>query len=142
MYGIDIDNRLLDAARCFTRDAGDRFEFHCGTGEQNPLPDAAVDAIITQDTLEHVACPLATLRGFRRDATTAGLTIVHRNVVPLFGLGRRMKGLPALRAAAVALRWLAGVPVLEEALLHRACYVLQKPPATTAASQNPRLMAR
>jgi SAM-dependent methyltransferase len=215
MYGIDVDDTLLEAARLFTAGRDGRYEFVKGFGEQIPLPDEAVDAIITQDTLEHVLDVRATLaecfrvlkpsgltfcifpsfyhpwgshltfvtntpwlqlafsdqtlesayrelltergedaywyrlgndlelnrrrfysvngmtvRAFRRFVQDVGFIIVDRNVVPLFGLGRRMRRHPTLRRVAMGLRLMASVPILEEALLHRAIYVLQKPPHT------------
>jgi SAM-dependent methyltransferase len=213
MVGLDIDESLLEAARQFATGRSTEFEFVCGYGEDNPLPDEHVDAIITQDTLEHVADVDATLReccrvlrpsglmlcvfpsffhpfgnhlnlvtntpwlhllfpdsvleaayrelidergdaaawyapghaheverrrfysvngitarSFRGAARRAGFTVVHRNVVPLLGLGRRLAGRPALRTVSRPIGVLAALPVLEEALSHRCCYVLQKPP--------------
>jgi ubiquinone/menaquinone biosynthesis C-methylase UbiE len=218
IYGLDIDEKLLDAARQFAQGRSARFDFICGYGEENPLSDEQVDAIITQDTLEHVVdvdatlgecfrvlkpsglvfCVFpsfyhpfgnhlnlvtnmpwlhlffsdavletayrelveergsaaswyspghelevrrqrfysvngVTLRSFRRAAQAAGFTIVHRNVVPLLRLGRRLTRHPSLRALSRPLGALAALPVLEEALSHRACYVLQKPPLDWSA---------
>jgi SAM-dependent methyltransferase len=215
MYGVDIDETLLDAARLFTAEGKRRCEFIKGFAEENPLPDEAVDAVLTQDTLEHVADIRATLsecfrvlrpsglmfcvfptfyhpwgnhlnlitnvpwlhavfsdstlrsaylellaeRGeeaywyrcgndlevnrrrfysvngtsvwaFRKVAQDNGFIIVHKNVVPLLGLGRRLSRHPTLRRISVSLRLLASLPILEEGLLHRAVYILQKPPRT------------
>jgi ubiquinone/menaquinone biosynthesis C-methylase UbiE len=214
-YGIDVDDTTLEAARLFTAERGGRYDFVEGFGEQIPLPDEAVEAIITQDTLEHVLDVRATLiecfrvlkpsglmfcifpsfyhpwgshltlvtntpwlqlvfsdetlksayrellaergedaywyrlgndlelsrhrfytvngmtvRAFRKCARDVGFIIAYRNVVPLFGLGRRMRRHPTVRRVAMGLRLLASMPILEEALLHRAIYILQKPPRT------------
>jgi len=217
MYGVDIDDNFIAAAQLYTAGRANRFRFLSGAGEMIPLPDETCDAIITQDTIEHVGDVSATLkeclrvlkprgllfcvfpslyhpwgnhlsmvtrvpwlhllfsdhviesayreiveeRGegaywyrpgnpmemqrrrfyevngitaakFRRISRQHGFAIVYKKVAPLFSVGRRIQKQPWLRAFALPLKPLAALPVLEEALLHRVCYILQKPPLTWA----------
>jgi SAM-dependent methyltransferase len=215
MYGVDVDDRFITAARFYTEGKGGRFRFLLGTGEMIPLPDESCDAIITQDTIEHVNDVSATVRECRRVLKPSGLLfcvfpglyhpwgnhlsmvtkvpwlhlffsdrviedayreiidergeaaywyrpgnsmemhrrrfyevngitvsgfrhiceqhefpIVYKKVAPLFSVGRRIQRQPLLRLLALPLKPLAALPVLEEILLHRVCYILQKPPVT------------
>lgn len=213
MWGVDIEDVFLEAARLFVRGRRGEFAFWRGSGEAIPLATESCDAIITQDTLEHVHDVHATLREcqrvlrpggllfavfpsfyhpwgnhlgmvtnmpwlhavfsdavleaayraivaergsqaywyvpenslamnrgrfhgvngitastFRQIAAQLRFPIVHRHVAPLFGVGRRVQRHPWLRAFSFPLLPLAGIPGLEEFLVHRVCYVLQKTP--------------
>jgi len=218
MYGVDIQDEFLEAARLYTDKKQGRFQFLKGYGEAIPLPDGSCDAIITQDTIEHVNDVSATLaecyrvlkssgllfcvfpsfyhpwgnhlgmvtkvpwlhllfsdrviegayrqildrrgeaaywyrpdnamsmhrqrfhgvngitaRRFRRLAMHRRFPIVYRNVAPLFSVGRTIQRRPMLKILSLPLKPLASLPVLEEMFLHRACYILQRPPITWGA---------
>jgi len=219
MLGVDIEDVFLEAARLFTANREGQFEFVKGRGESLPLPSESCDAILTQDTLEHVNDVDATLREsfrvlrpgglmfcvfpgffhpwgnhlgmvtrfpwlhlafsdavletayhaiiarrgesaywytrdnamamhrgrfhgvngitawrFRKLTRAVGFAIVRANVTPIFSVGRRIQRWPWLRIFALPLWPLARLPVLEEVLLHRMCYILQKPPVTGLAA--------
>jgi 2-polyprenyl-6-hydroxyphenyl methylase/3-demethylubiquinone-9 3-methyltransferase len=52
--GIDPSERSLEAARSHARAEGLAIEYHQGTGESLPFPDAAFEIVYCCDVLEHV----------------------------------------------------------------------------------------
>ena len=67
-----------------------------------------------------------TVRRFRRLAREAGFTIQDQVRLPLGSVGRRSQGSILMRAVAGAMKPFARLPVVEEAVLHRATFVLRK----------------
>jgi len=215
MYGIDIEEVFLEAARLFVAQRSGSYEFREGRAEAIPLPSKSCDAIITQDTLEHVdsveqalseclrvlkpsglllcifpsfyhpwgnhlgmvtrfpwlhllssdrlleAAYTSLLRErggaaywydtnntmamhrhrfngvngitaarFRTLARRLRFPLVFRSASPIFSAGRRVQKEPWLKLLALPLWPLALLPGLEELVLHRVCYILQKPPLT------------
>lgn len=72
MVGVDIDERFLGAARRFVSQRPARCSFVHGYGEALPFPDDEFDAIVTEDTFEHVEDLSTTLAECRRVLTSGG----------------------------------------------------------------------
>jgi SAM-dependent methyltransferase len=66
MVGVDIDAIFLEAARRFVEGRTGRYRFVRAFGESLPFADESFDAILTQDTLEHVYDVAAVLSELRR----------------------------------------------------------------------------
>jgi ubiquinone/menaquinone biosynthesis C-methylase UbiE len=66
MVGVDIDDVFLEAAEEFVHDRPGRYRFVRAFGESLPFDDELFDAIVTQDTLEHVHDVATVLRELRR----------------------------------------------------------------------------
>lgn len=54
IHGVDIDARFIDVAEAFAERRSARAHFHLGVGESLPFESETFDAILTQDTFEHV----------------------------------------------------------------------------------------
>jgi ubiquinone/menaquinone biosynthesis C-methylase UbiE len=75
MYGVDIDEQFLEAARLFAADRPGHYEFLKGSAEAIPLTSESCDAILTQDTIEHVNDVELALRECFRVLKPSGLLL-------------------------------------------------------------------
>jgi SAM-dependent methyltransferase len=66
IHGLDVDQKFIDVATEFATRKNANAHFVVGFGENLPFPDAHFDAILTQDTLEHVHDLSAVMRECRR----------------------------------------------------------------------------
>lgn len=75
--GIEPNAHFHGEAEKFLAYRGQRnVRFVQGCAEQLPFPDASFDMVISVDSLEHVADPLATLREIRRVLTPGGAAFI------------------------------------------------------------------
>ncbi|HYH10444.1 MAG TPA: class I SAM-dependent methyltransferase [Thermoanaerobaculia bacterium] len=54
LHGLDIDQKFIDVANAFAAKKGANAKFHVGFGESLPFESNQFDAVLTQDTFEHV----------------------------------------------------------------------------------------
>lgn len=73
VVGVDPAEAALESARGHARATGLEIDYRAGVGEAIPLDDAAVDAVVCVDVLEHVADLEAVLVEIRRVLRPGGL---------------------------------------------------------------------
>lgn len=75
-HGIDIDQRFIDVANAFAAEKGINAKFSVGFAENLEFADASFDAILTENTFEHVRDVDQVLSECRRVLKPGGLLFV------------------------------------------------------------------